>query len=108
MIQGGVIAVYTKNNFLSKHVESTPNMLLINGLPKDNPGNSAEYSTGAPDMEPIIHWEPNISIQSENPINFSFQTNDITGPCMVQVVGIDSEGNIIEGNMVYQVSGSNE
>jgi hypothetical protein len=104
MIQGGVIAVYTKNNFLFKYVEATPNMLLINGLPLNNPVYKLQHSSGAPDMEPIIHWEPNISIESNRPASFSFQTNDITGQCMIQVVGMDSEGNLIEGNMVYEVS----
>jgi hypothetical protein len=108
MIQGGVIAIYTKNNFLSKHVDANPNMLLVNGLSMDNPANNIEHSSGAPDMEPVIHWEPNISIQTGNPSSFSFKTNDINGQCMVQVVGMDSKGNLIEGNMVYEVSESIE
>lgn len=104
MIQGGVIAVYTKNNFLSKYVEASPNLLLINGLPADNPENHDEQYSDAPDIEPMIHWEPNISVQSGSSAHFSFQTNDITGQCMIQVVGMDSEGNLIEGNMVYEVA----
>jgi hypothetical protein len=104
MIQGGVITVYTKNNFLSKQVEASPNLLLINGLPVDSPEHNVEHSSGAPDMEPIIHWEPNIYIPSGKSARFSFRTNDITGRCMIQVVGMDSEGNLNEANFVYEVS----
>ena len=104
MIQGGVIAVYTKNNFLAKYVEATPNMLMINGLPPDNSETPFEDYSGAPDIKPLIHWEPKISIPSGNSARISFQTNDITGYCMIQVIGMDSEGNLIEGKMVYEVS----
>jgi hypothetical protein len=104
MIQGGVIAVYTKNNFLSKYVQSTPNMLFINGLPRDNTETNVGRASGAPDMEPIIHWEPHISVRSGSSTGISFQTNDIIGRCMIQVVGMDSEGNLNEANFVYEVS----
>ena len=104
MIQGGVIAVYTKNNFLAKYVETAPNMLMINGLPPENSEIPDKDYSGAPDIKPVIHWEPNISIPSGSSVRISFQTNDITGFCMIQVIGMDSEGNLVEGKTVYEVS----
>jgi len=104
MVQGGIIAVYTKNNFLSNHVGASPNMLMINGLPLDNNENYDDSFTGAPDLEPIIFWEPDLSNEGGDSVHLSFQTSDITGACMIQVMGLGADGQLIEGNMVYQVS----
>lgn len=104
MVQGGVIAVYTKNNFLENQIGSGPNMLLINGLPPEDPENFEDRYTGAPDLEPIIFWKPDLSSKGGDSVYLSFQTSDITGACMIQVIGMGTDGQLIEGNMVYQVS----
>ncbi len=104
MVQGGVIAVSTKNNFLANHIGVSPNMLLINGLPPDDTENFEARFTGVPDLEPIIFWEPDISNTGSDTVYLSFQTSDITGACMIQVIGMGADGQLIEGNMVYQVS----
>ena len=104
MVQGGVIVVYTKNNFLAKHIGASPNLLFINGLPPEDTENFEEHFKGAPDLEPIIFWEPDLSSKGDDSVHFSFQTSDITGKCMIQVVGMDAEGKLIEGNIVYEVS----
>jgi hypothetical protein len=104
MVQGGVLAVYTKNNFLATYIDKSPNMIHLEGLPEDEPVSKSITTETRPDLNPMIHWNAQIKTNEKGHAEVVFQTNDITGQCMIQVVGMDSEGNLIEGNMVYEVS----
>jgi hypothetical protein len=105
MVQGGVIAVYTKNNFLANYVGNSPNLLTIDGLPEEDlNGTSGSYSE-APDLDPLIFWKADLSTNQNGQARLSFKTNNVTGTCLIQVVGKDTEGRLLESKLVYEVSG---
>jgi hypothetical protein len=105
MIQGGVIAVYTKNNFLGNYMEASSNLIRVNGLQNANNEESPISYPGAPDLDPMIFWQADLTTDEKGFARFNFQTNNITGDCMIQVVGMDKSGNLIEGKYIYQVTG---
>ncbi len=105
MVQGGVIAIYTKNNFLSNYVESSPNMLEINGLQNVQNEESSISYPAAPDLEPLIFWQADLKTDENGFARLNFQTNNITGHCMIQLIGMDENGNLLEGKYIYQVTG---
>ena len=105
MIQGGVIAVYTKNNFLDNYVGASPNMIHVNGLQNELNVESSISYPAAPDLDPLIFWQADLTTDENGFAHLNFQTNNITGDCMIQLIGMDENGNLLEGEYIYQVSG---
>jgi hypothetical protein len=105
MVQGGVIAVYTKNNFLGNYVEASPNMIQVNGLQNELNQESSISYPAAPDLEPLIFWKPDLRTDENGFARLNFQTNNITGNCMIQLIGMDENGDLLEGKYIYKVTG---
>ena len=104
MIQGGVIAVYTKNNFLGNYVKGSSNMIQVNGLQNElNQDLSISFPT-VPNLDPLIFWQADLTTDENGFAQLNFQTNNVTGNCMIQLIGMDKNGNLLEGKYIYQVS----
>jgi hypothetical protein len=109
MIQGGVVAIYTKNNFLIDYIRTMPNTLRVEGLPRSIPEenkvkNEDLNSHETPDFSPLIHWDPEIQTDEEGKSTITFRTNDVTGDIAICIEGIDRNGNIVSGQKVFRVS----
>ena len=105
MVQGGVIAVYTKNNFLASYIDKSPNIIKLKGLPENETVDISNTDKPGPDLEPMIHWEAQLNTDDRGHAEVSFQTNQVTGNCMIQVIGINENGQLLEGKIIYRVSG---
>lgn len=107
MIQGGVIAVYTKNDILADYIQNTPNTLSISGIPAESfrkvNNTAVSISEEMPEFNPVIYWNPEISTDANGKTRFSFPTNNVTGNCLIQIQGIDKNGRPIEGKAIYKV-----
>jgi len=103
MIQGGVIAIYTKNNFLIDYIRSSPNTLTITGFPPETSNSNRKSSDEVPDFNPVIYWNPEIITESNEKFILSFPTNNVTGNCLIRINGIDGLGKPMAGELVYRV-----
>ncbi len=107
MIQGGVIAVYTKNDILVDYIQNTPNTLSISGISSESfrkvNNTTVSISEEIPEFNPVIYWNPEISTDANGKARFSFLTNNVTGNCQIQIQGIDKNGTPIEGKVIYKV-----
>ena len=107
MIQGGVIAVYTKNNFLADYIQNSPNTLSISGIPSESlrkvNNTSVSISEEMPEFNPVIYWNPDILTDTNGKAMLSFPANNVTGKCLIQIQGIDIAGKLIEGKVFYKV-----
>jgi hypothetical protein len=109
MIQGGVVAVYTKDNFLIDYIRGMPNTLRLEGIPETNGEmiNESFSSKGkkheTPDFSPLIYWNANIRTDEIGKAIVSFHMNDITGPVIIEVNGIDRDGQLLTGYLTFEV-----
>lgn len=110
MIQGGVVAVNTRNNFLIDYIRNMPNTLTVRGTPArdkgpaiSDPNNENRPDHETPELNPVIHWEPVVETDREGRANFSFRMNDQTGMITVEVQGMDESGNPLQGIMHLEV-----
>ena len=97
MIQGGIIAVYTHNNYLVNHVASLPNTLIIDGI-AENAAFKDLYNPSIPDLSPAIYWNPEPSAGT-----FSFRANDVSGKYLIMIKGADQAGKELYGNLEIKV-----
>ncbi len=109
MIQGGVVSVYTKNNFLIDYIRAMPNTIAVNGIPERN---IQEHKAGVevnknnhetPDLSPLIYWNPIVRTDENGSATLSFQTNDVTGTILLEVQGMDINGRPLYGIMKLEV-----
>jgi hypothetical protein len=107
MIQGGVVAVYTKNNFLIDYIRNMPNTLQVHGIPASNGKNAIltknENPHETPDFNPMIYWQPNISTDENGRAKISFALNDITGFVVLSLKGMDSSGRMLTAHSHIEV-----
>lgn len=109
MIQGGVVAVYTKNNYLIDYIRKMPNTLRVDGVPRVEPIGNAGRNTGftdrhvMPDFDPVIYWNPNIIVDKDQEVTITFPHNDVTGNFTVYVQGMDFYGKPLAGSVSYTV-----
>ena len=106
MIQGGVIAIYTNNNYLEDYTELLPNMITVNGVFNDPVIYSLDsrmYKYGqGPDLDPMIYWNPSVLTDDEGKARVDLRMNDIIGNCLIVVEGTDRHGNYILGELTYR------
>lgn len=109
MVQGGVVAVYTKNQILMDYVMSQPNTLQIKGLAPDL--NNRAYQNPSldsriyrkPDLNPLIYWEPGLQFGEDGTAVITIPANDLSGYYLIHVEGMDTEGKPFFGRRVIKV-----
>ncbi|MBR9998327.1 MAG: hypothetical protein KFF73_05115 [Cyclobacteriaceae bacterium] len=108
MIQGGVVAIYTKNNYLIDYIRNMPNTLRVEGITRTvtmehghQSGQQDAHET--PDFFQLIHWDPNIQTNEEGKTTVIFQSNDVTGNIAIHMEGMDRNGMPVAGQAVIQV-----
>ena len=104
MIQGGVIAIYTKNNFLGEYVNNLPNLLNVKGLPEKMTKEKLDISYSHPELEPVIFWNSIVPTDESGFIRIAYKQNDVTGNCMIQLIGKRPDGQLFEERFTYYVS----
>jgi hypothetical protein len=108
MIQGGIVAIYTKNNSLIDYIRKMPNTFRIAGIapqatPEDEIPSGQHNSYETPDFSPVIHWDPHIQTDEQGKATVKFQTNDVTGKIVIQVEGMDRNGMPIAGQLIIEI-----
>ena len=109
MIQGGVVAVYTKNNYLIDYIQSQPNNLSVMGL---TPLLNIQFNQSphlpssldeTPDLNPLIYWNPDIRLIESGEIQLEILANDVSGYYLIHVEGIDASGRPMSAQKVIEV-----
>ena len=109
MIQGGVVAVYTKNNYLIDYIESQPNTLSIEGLTTTLEESDYQnlVSQSSPDqkpyLNPLIYWNPELRFNESGEVQFEILTNDVSGYYLIHIEGIDAAGKPLSGQIIIEV-----
>jgi hypothetical protein len=108
MIQGGIITVYTKNNYLIDYFRSQPNNLMIQGLAQslnneNNPVDPTPYSPDTPEFNPVIYWVPSIELDTSNRAQIKFRANDVSGKYLIHIEGADASGRPFSAQRLIEV-----
>lgn len=56
-----------------------------------------------PDLRTLLHWQPNISANSEGGTNITFFNADVTGKMMIICEGIASDGSVGYSEITYEI-----
>ena len=108
MIQGGVIAIYTKNGYLIEYSRNQPNTFTIQGLSVSydqecNPTNQFINALDKPDLNPVIYWAPNVFFNDTNSARIKFPSNDVSGKYLIHIEGMNDEGHPFTAQKIIQV-----
>jgi hypothetical protein len=108
MIQGGVIAIYTKNGYLIEYSRNQPNTFTIQGLSvsygqEGNPTNHFINASDKPDLKPVIYWAPNVLFDDTNSAQIKFPTNDVSGKYLIHIEGMNDAGHPFTAQKIIQV-----
>jgi hypothetical protein len=61
-----------------------------------------------PDFRHTLYWNPFIESTTNQPVNLSFYTSDLSGKFKVTVEGITTDGKMIQGVSYFQVTTSSK
>lgn len=108
MIQGGVIAIYTRDGYLVDYSRNQPNTVRIQGLSVSNgqEGNPVDQFTTAmdkPDLNPVIYWAPNVLFDETNTARIKFPANDVSGKYLIHIEGMNAAGHPFTAQRIIQV-----
>jgi len=109
MIQGGIIAVYTKNNYLTDYIQSQPNTITVKGLTlleEDTEKHnllSPSSPHPMPALNPLIYWNPEIRFNEFGKADLEIQTNDVSGFYLIHMEGMDATGKPLSAQKIVQV-----
>ncbi|MFW5831467.1 MAG: hypothetical protein ACOCVA_04400 [Prolixibacteraceae bacterium] len=105
----GIVSVFTKNRQFMD-VPMQPNMYRIFYQPADefpefNPKNYSENTTdpNIPDLRWLLHWQPRVEIEKDNPAVIQFYTGDLKGEFEISVTGIGHKGETIKSHQNFRV-----
>jgi hypothetical protein len=102
---GPVISIYSKSNSLGS-IKRDPGITNYKAVGfytakefyAPDHINGIEEKT-KPDARTTLHWEPNIIVTKDKPIEISFFTSDLTGEYIIEIEGIS-----VTGKPMYQTS----
>ena len=106
MVRSGLIAVYTDNYYLKDQVEAQKNIFRFDGFGQSelfegiNPANPDEAREN-PDFESLIYWNPDVKLSDTAPLQFV--TSDLLGAFVIEVKGVDEDGQPLFGSQVFSV-----
>lgn len=108
MVQGGVVAIYTKDNYLIDYIRKMPNTVRVNGFPTSNFQDETEKSGpdgnhATPDLSPVIYWNPEIHTNDQGFAEVVFRANDVTGLYLMHVAGMTENGDPLSGNLIIRI-----
>ena len=105
MIRGGLVVVYTDNNYMKSTCEQLENIFDFRGFHesrKFNPVTKSESNFREhPDFRYQLYWNPDVNVGESTTI--SFQTSDLTGEYSIQVAGISENGKPISTSRTFMV-----
>ncbi len=94
MGKNGMVLVQTKKLDLQK-LKSGSTTLAVTGLNRAldfKAQNQSKSTSRLPDFRSTIYWAPSIRTALTGKANFSFYTSDESGPLVIKVVGITTDG----------------
>jgi hypothetical protein len=104
--ENGIIIVSTKNTKIAN--ELLRSMATVNGLTKGIPYFSKTHSQNEnprlPDLRLSLCWNPQVTLGSDGHAAFSFFTSDALGEFVVQVFGINKNGEVYRVSNSFQVT----
>lgn len=111
---GGIISIFTKDNNLAG-IDLPGNSFFFSfqnfedqeaiKFPDYTGSNSAE--TNLPDYRNCLYWDPDLQINSSQPLQLNFYTSDSRGEFKIYIRGVTKEGEILEGTCTFQVEATN-
>lgn len=108
----GVVALYTRGQVYiePEKQKRSPGItnFKINGFSKVREFFSPNYDVPKPEHEradyrTTLHWQPNITIDSDGKSNFTFFTGDVSGTYLIKVEGITWDGRPISTMQSFEV-----
>lgn len=104
--ENGIILVSTKNTKIAN--ELVQNMTDVKGLTKPIPYFSKMVSQNEnsrlPDLRLSLCWDSEVLIGPDGNASFSFSTSDALGEFVIQVFGINDEGEMVRASELFQVT----
>lgn len=104
----GIVSVFSKNaNFMDfpllpnmtrvfYHLAEIPKKLLL-------PHSEETVPSSIPDLRWLVYWNPEMKIESSNPVSVEFTTSDLKGEFEISLSGITGDGKIIQSYQTFTV-----
>lgn len=104
----GIVSVFSKNaNFMDfpllpnmtrvfYHLAEVPKKLLL-------PHSKETVPSNIPDLRWLVYWNPEMKIESSNPVSVEFTTSDLKGEFEISLSGITGDGKIIRSYQTFTV-----
>ncbi|MEP0369265.1 MAG: hypothetical protein ABJN36_00165 [Cyclobacteriaceae bacterium] len=107
----GFVSVTTKDIFSDENpMLRASNSTEVEGVSHTRTFKSPDYNSDyqnlerLPDLRHLLHWEPNLKLQSEKPKDVVFYTSDVQNTFYITIEGISESGKTISLTKTFTVS----
>lgn len=107
----GLVSVITKDIFSDENpMLRAPNSTEVEGVSHTRTFKSPDYNSDyknlqrLPDLRHLLHWQPNLKLQSEKSTDVVFYTSDVQDTFYITIEGISESGETISLTETFTVS----
>jgi hypothetical protein len=105
----GIFEMTTVGGDYYKNLKSNHMRYILEGFTPSRSAGNEQLLKGSssmdklPDFRSVLYWNPNINMKTNQTKNIEFSTSDDTGDFLVDVKGVDGDGNLFNYQTIIQV-----